>query len=388
MIVTMIGHKGVPSRSGGIERHVEELSTALVRFGVRVISFDRAWYVGALPSPLGIERRFSRGMRTKHLDALTHTFTALVLARRDHPDIIHVHGVGPSLLLPIARLLHPRTRLIATFHCVDRKHAKWGLFARLMLRLGEASACVFADRTITVSEALASYCLETYQCQSVSIPNGVRVPSVPDTGTLDAFGVMPKRYFLMATRLVPHKNVHVAIEAYRRLAERHPECAAAHPLIIAGSSAWTDAYVRTLRRQAADAPSVLLVGERLGNELAALQAHATCHLSVASSEGMSLSLLEAAAFGRPVIVSDIPENVEVTGSVMPRVPVGDAETLSDAMECVATLSDAERDEAGARLHARVMERHDWNRIAEQTLNVYRDVLAGQERVFVIGPQAS
>lgn len=374
MTIVMIGHKGLPARSGGIERHVEELSTGLVRLGARVISFDREWYVGNAVGPVGVERRWSRGFCTKHLDAITHTFSALISARREKPDVVHIHGVGPSLLLPLARILHPKARIIVTFHCVDRLHAKWGLFARIMLRLGEASACLFAHRTIAVSDSLASYCLETYQCQSVVVPNGVRIPNKPSDNVLERFGLTPNRYFLMATRLVPHKNVHIAIEAHRLLTERRPDLASEYPLIIAGGSSWTTAYERELCKQAANLPLVQLVGERQGEELLALQAYASAHLSVAASEGMSIALLEAMSLARPVIISDIPENVEVTADLAPRVPVADAQTLSDAMECAALLSDAERQEIGLHLQARVRSNHDWTRIAAMTMNVYQEAL--------------
>jgi glycosyltransferase involved in cell wall biosynthesis len=375
MTIVMVGHKGIPAKSGGIERHVEELSASLVRLGARVISFDRAWYVEDAPSPKGVERRFSHGLHTKHLDAITHTLSALVLAMREKPDVIHVHGVGPSLLLPIARVLHPRARLISTFHCVDHLHAKWGIFARTMLRMGEWMSCAFANRTIAVSDFLATYCLNAYQAQPSVIPNGVRLPNTTaPVAPLDLLSLEPKRYFLMATRLVGHKNAHVAIEAHHLLWLRRPDLAEAFPLVIAGGSSWTAPYARDLRATAAMYPYVRLVGERHGVELASLQNHAACHLSVSESEGMSISLLEAMAMARPVIVSDIPANVEVTGGLAPRVPAGDAHTLSDAMECAALLTDEERDHAGRTLQNVVRERHDWDRIAEATLRVYQEAL--------------
>ncbi len=378
MTVAMIGHKGLPAKSGGVERHVEELSAGLVRRGVNVISFDRKWYVGDEDAPEGVMRRFSRGIQTKHFDAITHTFSAIILAMKEKPDVVHIHGVGPSLLLPLARVLHPSARIISTFHSPDRLHAKWGGLARIMLRIGESFTCWFSHRTITVSNALAAYCLNEYSCQTVVIPNGVRmVEGDISESPVVTMNLQPKRYFLMATRLVAHKNVHIAMEAHRLFAERRPDLATAFPLVIAGGSSWTDAYANHLRQFAAGMPSIRLVGEQNGIALKSLQAHAACHLSVASSEGMSIALLEAGAYARPAIISDIPENIEVTGDLMPRVPAGDAQSLSDAMECAALLSDTERDESGIRLAARIRERHDWDRIAEQTIGIYDEAAALQ-----------
>jgi len=374
MTIVMVGHKGVPSRSGGIERHVEELSASLVMRGLRVVSFDRKWYVGDEPPVRGVLRRFSYGIRTKHLDAISHTFTALILARREKPDIIHIHGVGPSLLAPIARILHPRARVISTFHCVDRAHAKWGRFARLMLYAGEAFACTFAHRTITVSDGLANYCLNKYECQSTVIPNGVRIKTGASTDHLHAFGLAPNKYFAMVTRLIPHKNVHVAIEAHKLLAERRPELAKEYPLVIVGGSAYTDDYAAELQRFANLYPNVIMTGEQHGDILLALQEHAGAHMSVSSSEGMSISLLESMAMSRPVIVSDIPENIEVVEQDALIVPTNDVASMSRAMECLLDMNSEERESMGMRLCKRVMNKHDWDVIARQTHELYEEAL--------------
>jgi glycosyltransferase involved in cell wall biosynthesis len=378
MIVVMVGHKGVPSRSGGIERHVEELSASLVMRGLRVISFDRKWYVGDESPIRGVLRRWSYGIRTKHLDAISHTFTALILARREKPDVIHIHGVGPSLLTPIARILHPRARVIATFHCVDRTHAKWGGFARIMLHIGEVFACTFAHRTITVSDGLANYCLNKYECQSTVIPNGVRVKTGASTDHLNAFGLTPNKYFAMVTRLIPHKNVHVAIEAHKLLAERRPELAKEYPLVIVGGSAFTSDYEQELKNFADSYAHVIMTGEQHGEALLALQEHAGTHMSVSSSEGMSIALLESMSLRRPLIVSDIPENVEVVEGDASIVRTNDVESLSHSMESMIELNAEEREEMGERLYERVMRKHDWDLIACQTDDLYQEVLAAKK----------
>lgn len=374
MTVVMIGHKGLPTRSGGIERHVEELSTELACLGVRVISFDRKWYVRDADPVPGILRRWSYGFRTKHLDAITHTLTAILLARRERPDIVHIHGVGPSLLIPLARLVMPRTRIISTFHCMDRAHKKWNRFARTMLRLGEWIACRFAHRTITVSESLASYCLKAYQAQTVVIPNGVRQTREPSSDVISALGLKPNGYFAMVARLIPHKNIHVAIEAHAMLAKRRPDLASSHPLVIVGGGAFTDEYASELRKMASDYPHVFLAGELYGETLNAIQAHALAHLSVSSSEGMSIALLEAMSMRRPLIVSDISENVEVTEHDALVVRVNDASSLSCAMETVLDMTDRERECMGDSLYRRIAVFHDWKNIAEQTRAVYAEAL--------------
>ena len=43
--------------------------------------------------------------RKKSLEAIVHTALAVIKARTMNPDILHLHAVGPALMVPLARLL-------------------------------------------------------------------------------------------------------------------------------------------------------------------------------------------------------------------------------------------------------------------------------------------
>ena len=51
MKIAMIGQKGAPSKFGGIETHVTELATRLVRSGNDVTVYSRPWYVDDRSEP-------------------------------------------------------------------------------------------------------------------------------------------------------------------------------------------------------------------------------------------------------------------------------------------------------------------------------------------------
>ena len=44
MKIAMIGQKGIPSRAGGVEIHVEELAAGLVEMGQQVDVYCRKYY--------------------------------------------------------------------------------------------------------------------------------------------------------------------------------------------------------------------------------------------------------------------------------------------------------------------------------------------------------
>ena len=187
MRIAMIGQKGIPAIYGGIERHVEELSVELVKQGHDVVVYARTWFTDKkIKNYQGIKIKHTPTLRTKHLDAIIHTFTSTIHALLfQKPDIIHYHGVGPALLAWMPRLLSPKTKVVVTMHCLDRYHQKWGIFARFMLRIGEWAGCAFAHQVISVSKTIQSYCLNEYQKSTTYIANGVRASEHQNYSLID-----------------------------------------------------------------------------------------------------------------------------------------------------------------------------------------------------------
>lgn len=378
MTIAMIGQKGLPARSGGIERHVETLALGLASRGHRVVVFGRAWYVGGAVAPSGVEQIITKGIRTKHLDAITHGLTALWRARSIKPSIVHLHGTGIALLTPVARLLLPKSKVVVTFHCIDRVLAKWNGFAKLAFRIGEWMACQASHRTIAVSETLARYCLETYGTQTAYVSHPIPEPeAVSDTGALVANSLQKDRYFLFVGRLIPDKQAHVLVEAYARARKMRPDLMADRPLVLVGGASWTDRYAKWLCGLAARTPGVVMLGEKSGRELTALQAQALAHVFPTASEGLSLAVIEACQFRRAIIATDIPGNREATGGHMKSVPSRDVNALAEAMIEMAGQSITRRLEMGSRAHAYVARVHHVEDRLDDMVRVYQTTLNGQ-----------
>ena len=368
----MIGQKGIPARSGGIERHVESLTHELAALGHEIVVYCRAWYSqDAIRTP-GIHLQETGGITTKHLDAITHSFTALCHAALEKVDIVHIHGVGPALLAPLARLLLPKTPIVVTFHSVDRDHEKWGRFARWMLKTGERCACHFADATIAVSESLRLYAQKTYGQRTIYLPNGVSLPSGAATqAQLDVFGLKPDEYVLMCARLVRHKGAHTLIDAWQRLSLEQPKLTRGKKLVIVGGSAFTDGYVDELKAMAAHDPRIVLTGPQYGQALHALfsYAHSVVHPSV--SEGLPIAILEAMSYGKTVLAANIPENLELTKDYGRSFTAGSTKELTRALSELLTLKKSERASIGAAARTFVKTSYQWKEVAQSTSDLYR-----------------
>lgn len=122
--------------------------------------------------------------------------------------------------------------------------------------------------------------------------------------------------------------------------------------------------------------------EHLGRRSDIPEQLAACHIACLPSyrEGAPLSLIEAAACGRPIVTADVPGCREIVrdGDNGFLVPVRDGLGLADAIQKLAT-DPALRAQMGRRSRERALA--EWSRahVAEATLAVYAKTLARQAR---------
>ncbi|MEM1370794.1 MAG: glycosyltransferase family 4 protein, partial [Pseudomonadota bacterium] len=322
--VTFLGLRGCPDIQGGVERHVEQLAPRLARHGCDVEILVRKPYAATTtPSDWNGVRLTPISCPTnKSLEAIVHTFFGILYtAFRTRPDVLHIHAVGPMLLVPLARLM--RLKVVVTHHGYDYQRDKWGGFAKAMLKAGERFGLRFANKRIAVSQSIAKKMYKEYRTPITAIPNGVDVPDRPiDQSQLAQFGLERHRYVLAVGRLVPEKRHGDLIKAFSDAAPP------GWKLAIVGAADHPDAYSRSIEDQAAAHPNVVLTGFQKGDTLQALYKNAGLFTLPSSHEGLPIALLEALSFGLPCIASDIDANLEVGLARQDYHPVGDINALA------------------------------------------------------------
>jgi glycosyltransferase involved in cell wall biosynthesis len=363
----MIGQKGVPATFGGIERHVEELSRRLAAAGCEVTAYCRTHYTPRDATVPGVRLVRLPSVNTKHLDAITHTALATGRVLASPVDVVHYHALGPSSLAFLPRLAGKR--VVVTVHGLDWRREKWGPVAAAFLRACEASATRFPHATIVVSRTLESHFGRRGARSLRYIPNGTPLPAAAPASPAEDMGFAPGRFLLFVGRLVPEKGLHVLLRAHR---EHVPEW----PLAIAGEGHFTDEYVASCRRLAGE--NARFLGSVYGERLASLQQHAALVVAPSSLEGLSIALLEAMSFGRPVLASDIPENVEVVDGVGEVFRAGDAADLGRQLRALLDKPDRLL-EMGRRARERIATEYDWDRVALETKALYEELLARRRR---------
>jgi glycosyltransferase involved in cell wall biosynthesis len=315
MKIAMIGHKRIPSREGGVEIVVEQLATRMVAAGHQVDAYNRSGHHVSGKDIDGKKKseklKEYKGVRiitiptfqNKKLNAVVYSFLATIRALFGRYDVIHYHAEGPCSMLWIPHLFGIRT--VATIHGLDWQRSKWGGFATRFLLFGEKMAAKYADEVIVLSHNMQKYFKETYNRDTVLIPNGVIKPAIKsDEQIYKKWGLKKDSYILFLARIVPEKGLHYLLDAFRGIDTDKK-------LVIAGGSSHTDDYVETIKNKAKEDSRVIMTGFVQGELLEELFSNAYIYVLPSDVEGMPISLLEAMSYGNCCLISDIEENMEV-----------------------------------------------------------------------------
>lgn len=361
MTVLVLGLRGFPNVPGGVETHAENLYPLIAGMGIRVICVTRSPYHDQ-QSWEGVEFLRVWAPRSKFLEAILHSILAVVKAAFIRPDVVHIHAVGPSLVVPLARLLG--LRVVVTHHGPDYDREKWNALARGILRLGEWCGMKFSNERIVISPVIEELVRQRFGVASTIIPNGVRLPSL-DAGisALEKFGLRSGQYVLLVSRFVPEKRHIDLIDAFERAAVGDLK------LALVGDADHSDNYEKSLKDRAARNPDIVLTGYLGGSELKSVFQHARLFVLPSSHEGLPISLLEALSFGLPCLASGIAANRSVGLKEEAYFALGNVDQLAAKIAAIAEQpwSDEDRDET----RRWVSETYDWNRIALQTAEVYK-----------------
>ena len=367
----MFGHKRMPSREGGVEIVVEELSVRMAKLGHEVTCINRGGHhvsgkefdVTCTDQYQGVKIKTVPTLDVKGLAAVTSSFFAAVKAAFSPADVVHIHAEGPALFCWLPKFF--RKRVVVTVHGLNWQCGKWknGIGARLIM-LGERMAVRFADEIIVLNRATERYFRDSYGRRTVYIPNGITRPvRAPLTEAAEQFGLQPDEYILFLGRMVPEKGVHYLIRAYQKM---HTD----KKLVIAGGSSDSEDYITELKKLAGGDPRIIFTGFIQGRMLEELYSNAYVYVLPSDTEGMPLSLLEAMSYGNCCLVSDIPGCMEVVEDKAVCFDKGNEDDLAARLQalCDDTQTVQKMKASAAEF---ICRKYDWADIIRQTLELYQ-----------------
>jgi glycosyltransferase involved in cell wall biosynthesis len=364
MRIAFIGQKGIPATYGGVEDYVEKIAVRLVRRGHEVTVFCRPHYTSANGWYKGVRLRKVSSIPTKHLDAITHTLFCSIDSLSREFDLVNYQALGPSTLSFLPRLTGG-TKVVATIHALDWQREKWSRWARLMLRLAEYPSTRFPDKIAVVSPSLKEY-FEGKGCREVvRIPTGVDPPVFRRPARIRELGLTENNFILFLNRLVPEKGCHFLIEAFSRLKTDKK-------LFIAGDGKFADDYKRILHEWKSDR---IIFGGFVEEDLLE-ELYSNCCLFVLPSmlEGVSQTGLRALSYGKPVLASDIRENLDALGEhalFFKNKNVGD---LKNQLQHILRNGSLAEHHGGERW-SYVRANFSWDRAAEELEKLFLHCLA-------------
>lgn len=370
--IAMLGHKRIPSREGGIEIVVEELSTRMAAQGHTITCFNRSGHhvsgkefdavVG--DTYQGIHLKTVPTIDKKGLAAVSSSFFASIAAAFGHYDVVHFHAEGPCAMLWLPKFLGKRC--IATVHGLDWRREKWKEgFASKYIKLGEKVAAKYADEIIVLSKSVQSYFRESYGRKTHFIPNGVNCPMLcPAQEITGKYGLLGSDYILFVGRLVPEKGLRYLIQAFNNVKTEKK-------LVIAGGSSDSAAFQEELEDLARDDDRILFTGFVQGRPLQELYSNAYVYVLPSDLEGMPLSLLEAMSYGNCCLTSNIPECVDVVEDHGLVFNKGDPEDLRKKLQILCDDKDlVEKYRKDAAEF--ICGKYNWDAVVNQTLELYEE----------------
>lgn len=359
--IMFLGLRDIQGAQGGVENHVAHLAEKLVERGHRVTVLARRPYCdGGNKSDglLSVVSLFSPS--SARLEAVVHSIIGVLYAAIHRPDILHIHAIGPSIVVPLARLFG--LKVVATHHGKDYDRDKWGKLARWVLKTGERMQVRFAHGRIVISKTLRDELAQKFPTATpyIFVPNGApERAATSDQDMLPNYGLQRHRYVLNVGRIVPEKRQRALVEAFRNAGlDRDIK------LVLAGAADHGSAYEAALNTSIGDDPNIVRTGFVKGPALFQLFSHCGLFVLPSSHEGLPIALIEAMQFGCPILASDIAGNLELGLGSDRYFTLGDDANLVEMMQ-QHFAQPVQRCDWATQLAP-----YDWSKIADQTVAVY------------------
>jgi glycosyltransferase involved in cell wall biosynthesis len=212
---------------------------------------------------------------------------------------------------------------------------------------------------------------EEFQIDAAVIPAGVDEAMYCEPHIIrEKYGLEAGRYILFLGRIDPIKRV----EWVARLETHQTDV----KIVIAGGAhdEATRKYLTTLYDSRAQTSEVIFTGFVFGREKAELLTNCLAFVNPSSSEGMPIAVLEAMSYRRCCIASDIPAHKEVIrdGETGYLFTGSEFDTFQRLVNVVLSRPRDELQQIGLKAHMETANNYNWERTAELTEQMYRELI--------------
>jgi glycosyltransferase involved in cell wall biosynthesis len=362
--IAFIGQKGIPATYGGIEDFTEQVSLRLAQKGHAVSVYCRPHYTSFNElSYNGVSLKKIRSVKTKHLDALSHTFFCSLDSLWNNFDLICYQALGPSSLCFIPRFFG-KAKVVNIIHSLDWKREKWGPFAKFLIRTAEYPSLLFPNKVAVVSKGLKSYFESKFNVKVEKITPGIKPAKFREPYRIKEFGLKKDKYILFLGRLVPEKGCHYLLQAFKNLNTDFK-------LFIGGDGYFADDYLNRLYQKKSDK---IIFGGYVDEELKE-ELFSCAYLFVLPSEveGLPQTVLEALSYGKCVLTSDIPENKEASGPWGITFKNKNVQDLEEKLKFLLARKDLVNSQNKQRIEY-IERNYSWDKTTEDLEKIFMDCI--------------
>jgi glycosyltransferase involved in cell wall biosynthesis len=336
--IGVAGLRGIPGVMGGVETHCEELYKRMSE-DFDIVVYGRKGYVesSVISNSLRVKSLYSP--KQQSLETPFHTLISILHCYIfSKVDVFHIHGIGGSMFLPLAKILF--SKVFVTHHSQNYDHQKWGILAKLVFKCGEKFALKYADKVFFVSKNLLDISKKRYPKKAKNyqfMANGFSLPelsvNVPEVSY---------PFFLAVGRLVPEKGFHDLIDAFNLYKGEEK-------LVIAGDTDFKSSYADKIKKSAGQ--NIIFIGRKSRSQLKWLYSNSKSFILPSYSEGLPISALEAVSCSASVVMSDIVQNKDLGFPNDCYFELGDIKSLLVMLQ-----------KGGKQVDKSILENYDWDKI--------------------------
>lgn len=365
--IAICGGRGIPSTYSGTETFFVELAPRLAERGHEVIVYcRRSLFKERPPEYKGVRLIYLPSIETKNLGTFTHTVACMADVVRRDMDALLVTNVANAFHCVIPRLF--RIPCALNVDGIEWKRGKWGPLGKAYFYLNaRLSGRILPRGIITDAYAMRDLYLREFKTPSACIAYGGKIEVSTNPDAVRQYGLEPRGYYLVLSRLVPENSADLIVEGFNRSGSK---CT----LAIVGDANYKSRFVADLKARAGDRVRFLgHVGDR--EHVKELFCNSYAYIHGHTVGGTNPTLLHALGYGCCVLARDNPFNKEVLHEY--GLLFKDALALAEKIRLIeedTTLAAAYR----TRAPNRICQVYTWERITNQYEELFYLLAAGKD----------
>jgi glycosyltransferase involved in cell wall biosynthesis len=364
--IAAFGFRSIPMIAGsaGADKFASEFFPRLVKHGYSVTAYNRVYpnQTETFSSYKGVRIHNLRTFNRSGLDTLWHSMKSTIhILRYDTGDIIHIQNGGNSIWAVLLRLFGKS--VVVSQDGLDWKRDKWPWYGKLYLKFSTLITAHLPNRVI-FDNVFAKKVVETIYNKTYDfIPFGSEVTDFSDTDILERLDLKKNEYFLFIGRFIPDKGLHYLLPAFKKISTDKK-------IVIVGGSPNPSEYERRIKSY--QAQNIIFPGFIYGNDSDTLINNCFCYIQPSDVEGLSPVLLQVMGFGKPIICSDIQENIYVVKNTALSFTKGDSEDLAKKL-LYATDNPHKMNLLGEAAIIRAKNKFTWAAVTERHIKIFNEI---------------